>query len=81
VVEQGGEDARGVETRAAKPIYGSVGTYEGRRLEVADQAVLTDVWVAVHRNVLSSQSRFSLPPFCITVLEHTPQRGNRHPRS
>jgi hypothetical protein len=80
VVEQGSEDARGVETRAAKPIDSSVGTYEGCRLQVADETVLTDVGVAIHRNVLSSLSSFWFPPFCITLVEHTPQRGDLHPR-
>jgi hypothetical protein len=32
-------------------------------LQVADQAVLTDVWVAVHRNVLSNRYLLS---FCFT---------------
>src|SRR3712207_1206090 len=59
VVQQGREDARGVETGTAHPVDGAVGTYEGRRLQVADQAVLTDVWVAVHRCVLSTLLLFS----------------------
>ena len=61
VVQQGREDARGVETGTAHPVDGAVGAYEGRRLQVADQAVLTDVWVAVHRTLLSSRSP---PSFC-----------------
>ena len=61
MVEQGREDARGVKTRTAEPIDGSVGTDQGSCLQVADQAMVTNVWVAIHRNILSSQSGFRLP--------------------
>ena len=33
------------------------------RLQVADQAVLTNVWVAIHRNVPSTHLGFRLPLF------------------
>src|ERR687897_63437 len=56
VVEQGREDARGVKTRTAEPVDGAVGTHQGCRLQVADQAMVTNVWVTIHRNFLSSYS-------------------------
>src|SRR3712207_93605 len=76
VVEQGREDARGIETRTAEPIDGSVGTYKGCRLQIADQAVLTDFGVAVHLTFLSHRSGYCLSPLCISLLEHTPHSAN-----
>ena len=58
VVEQGPEDARGVETGTAEPIDCAVGTDEGRRLQIADQAVLTNGGVAIDGSVLSRRSDF-----------------------
>jgi hypothetical protein len=70
VIEQGREDARGVETGTAEPIDCSVSTDQGCRLQVSDQAVLAYFRVAIHRNFLSSRSG-CLPPFYITLLELT----------
>ena len=53
-VEQRGEHARGVEPRAAEPVHGPVGRYQGRRLQVSDQAVVADVRVPVHVHPLRS---------------------------
>ena len=41
-IEQRGENARRVEAGTAEPVYGSIGTYQRRCLQVADQAMIAD---------------------------------------
>src|SRR5919112_5439295 len=42
VVEDGAEDARGVEGGQAQPVYGAVSTDERRRVQVPDDTVVLD---------------------------------------
>jgi hypothetical protein len=46
------------------------------RLQVADQAVLTDVWIAIHRNAPSTHSGFRLALLWMTLPHHTPRQGD-----
>src|SRR5215218_6471198 len=62
VVEQGCEDAWGVETGTAEPIEGAVCTDQGCRLQVAYKAVLTNCGITIHSNAPSSRSCFLFAP-------------------
>ena len=46
VVQQGGEHGRRIEARTAEPIHRAVGRDQRRSLEISDQAVLGDRWIA-----------------------------------
>ena len=59
-----------------QPIDGSVSTHQSCRLQVADQAVLTNVWVAIHRNFPSAHSGFRLPLLWMTLPQHTTRQGD-----
>jgi len=53
-VEQGGEDARGIEPRAAEPVEDAVGAHQCRRLQVADEPMIADVRITSHGLLLRS---------------------------
>src|SRR5215210_4727561 len=57
VVEDGAEDARGVEGGKAQPVYGAVGTDERRRVEVSYDTVVLDRQIP--HSSLPSQHRCS----------------------
>src|SRR5829696_2950632 len=56
VVEDGAEDARGVEGRQAQPVYGAVGTDQRRRVQVPDDAVVLDGQIS-HLSLTSHRRR------------------------
>src|SRR5215203_4492777 len=56
VVEDGAEDARGVEGRQAQPIDGAVGTDQRRRVQVPDDTVVLDGQIS-HLSLTSHRRR------------------------
>jgi hypothetical protein len=88
VVQQRAEDAGRIEPRRAEPVDGSVDGDQCRRLEISDQAMVRDEWVAVHGlrsflRMIQSRLRRSWrePQVEAPPLGGRPRRGRTYARS
>ena len=72
VVQDGAENARGVEGRNAQPVYGAVGTDERRRVQVSYYSVI--FYREITQSASSSHRMITVP-----ILHPTPVRGKTLP--